>query len=476
MMHDPDVSFAEWQQRHGYLGKFRAFVRDVNDPEKRCRVRAYCPAVMGPLDDTRHWLDWADSCLSMGGLTDFGDAAVPPVGAGVWIEFEMGDVRYPIWVGCWYAGKDPESSEVPLTAKGDGDESAGAPKGSDRATEKVIDEDTGLPVDGLEHQEPLSPYATQYPSNRVLKTASGHVIELDDTPGQERVHVYHRSGSYVEINADGGVISKAIANKHEIVKDKHIIHDATNRILLVDGPLGETIGGLVSQVYMDGVRRLVQKECKEWFKNVVEQQFDADLLQTIGGSHKRTVANNHALTVVGTGSDFYYGSYDFITLEKASYTLGNTGVATNAWNVTALVGDILHQALEGKIKLETLVDNIELTATLGDINVDALAANILMTALQNIEFMATAVAKLKGTAGAEVDGGTVGVKIGSTAVEPLVKGTALHTASSTLATAFGAAQLVGNLGLPVPCAPAMVPFTNFAAAVSAALSPLNKVA
>lgn len=32
---------------------------------------------------------------------------VPPIGAGVWVEFEQGDVNYPIWVGCrWGAPSD----------------------------------------------------------------------------------------------------------------------------------------------------------------------------------------------------------------------------------------------------------------------------------------------------------------------------------------------------------------------------------
>jgi uncharacterized protein involved in type VI secretion and phage assembly len=32
-----------------------------------------------------------------------GIVALPPAGAGVWIEFEQGDPDYPIWSGCWWA-------------------------------------------------------------------------------------------------------------------------------------------------------------------------------------------------------------------------------------------------------------------------------------------------------------------------------------------------------------------------------------
>ena len=37
-----------------------------------------------------------------------GIAFLPEVGSGVWIEFEGGDVSYPIWVGCyWRDGEVP---------------------------------------------------------------------------------------------------------------------------------------------------------------------------------------------------------------------------------------------------------------------------------------------------------------------------------------------------------------------------------
>ena len=37
---------------------------------------------------------------------------VPPIGAGVWIEFEQGNPDYPIWAGCWWGGRE----EVPAVA------------------------------------------------------------------------------------------------------------------------------------------------------------------------------------------------------------------------------------------------------------------------------------------------------------------------------------------------------------------------
>jgi len=43
-------------------------------------------------------------------------------------------------------------------------------------------------------------YGTEYPYNLTYTTKSGHAIELDDTPGNERIHIWHSSGCYEEIS------------------------------------------------------------------------------------------------------------------------------------------------------------------------------------------------------------------------------------------------------------------------------------
>lgn len=69
--------------------------------------------------------------------------------------------------------------------------------------------------------EPVSAYGTSYPFNRVYQSESGHVVEIDDTPNKERIHIYHRKGTYTEINQDGRRVSKIADNDFEvIVKDK----------------------------------------------------------------------------------------------------------------------------------------------------------------------------------------------------------------------------------------------------------------
>lgn len=79
-----------------FYGKYRAKVVDVNDPERRGRIRVQCPAVLGIYKSA-----WCEPCIPY--ATDFsGDYYVPPVGEAIWVEFEEGDVDKPIWNGGWY--------------------------------------------------------------------------------------------------------------------------------------------------------------------------------------------------------------------------------------------------------------------------------------------------------------------------------------------------------------------------------------
>lgn len=66
-------------------------------------------------------------------------------------------------------------------------------------------------------------YAAEYPHNKTITTTSGHVIELDDTPRAERIHVYHKSGSYVEIFPDGSIVTKSVKDSVSVTMDDHSI-------------------------------------------------------------------------------------------------------------------------------------------------------------------------------------------------------------------------------------------------------------
>jgi len=67
----------------------------------------------------------------------------------------------------------------------------------------------GKLFDTMTIAEPEDFYNAKYPYNKVIETESGNVIELDDTPGAERIHVWHRSGAYYQMGPDGSISQRS---------------------------------------------------------------------------------------------------------------------------------------------------------------------------------------------------------------------------------------------------------------------------
>ena len=72
--------------------------------------------------------------------------------------------------------------------------------------------------------EPQTPYNASYPHNKVMETESGHVFEVDDTEGSERIHVYHKSGTFIEIHPDGSMVRKVKGQNHEVMLSDNNVH------------------------------------------------------------------------------------------------------------------------------------------------------------------------------------------------------------------------------------------------------------
>jgi len=88
--------------RNRFYGKYRGIVTDVD--AGTMRIKANVPAVL-PGAPT----GWCAPCVPYAG-PQVGFLMLPEVGSGVWIEFEGGDVSFPIWTGCYWSVGDVPSS------------------------------------------------------------------------------------------------------------------------------------------------------------------------------------------------------------------------------------------------------------------------------------------------------------------------------------------------------------------------------
>ena len=97
------------------------------------------------------------------------------------------------------------------------------------------DGSTAAASDGTIWNQPEIPYNALYPYNHVYETESGHIREYDDTPGSERIHERHRSGTSYEISADG--------SKTNIIKGDHYTLTTGDTKVYIQGDSDTTING-----------------------------------------------------------------------------------------------------------------------------------------------------------------------------------------------------------------------------------------
>ena len=85
--------------------------------------------------------------------------------------------------------------------------------------------------------EPVTPYRAVYPYNHVYESEGGHIREMDDTPGKERIHERHASGSGYEIFADGTKVTRVKKDNYSIITEDDYCHIQGDSTKTIDGGL-----------------------------------------------------------------------------------------------------------------------------------------------------------------------------------------------------------------------------------------------
>ena len=229
-MYNPNTDTMNPQEKfHGF---YRGEVVDTNDPKQsgRVRIRIY-PMFSGVRDADLPWALFADP--AMGGLSDTGSFHIPAIGSHVFCFFENGDHRFPVF----FAGAPAIANNVPDTPK---------LSREDDGTHAAIDaaRQTGVEkAGGGTWDEPASAYAAQYPDNTVFKSKSGITVEIDDTDGNVRFHIYHPSGTRTEIDNSGNETEHVEGTKTTVVIGDNNIKVTGDMNINVDGNATIKVGG-----------------------------------------------------------------------------------------------------------------------------------------------------------------------------------------------------------------------------------------
>ena len=89
--------------------------------------------------------------------------------------------------------------------------------------------------DGTAFSEPETPYAAEYPHNHVYESEAGHIREMDDTAGAERIHERHASGTGYEIHPDGTKVTRTKLDNYDLTYGQQYAHIRGSQSTTVNG-------------------------------------------------------------------------------------------------------------------------------------------------------------------------------------------------------------------------------------------------
>lgn len=273
---------------------FIGTVEDVDDPDKmgRVRVRIYSYHDDTVLKDELSWIMSLQPYQSSGFL----GVGISPTGIevgstviGVFLDYEI--KQTPFILGT-------------ITSLND--------------IHKTINSETDpIPNEIKIPKEPDTEFKTKYPYNmsyasRKNDEGKQHVLEIDDTPGHERIRVHHKSGTYNQINSKGDNVIKIVGDSYELI--------AGNKEVYIDGDCNIVIRG------------------------------DANIL--VDGNLKTEVKGDYSLNCSGSIT-FNSDSYD---LSSSKITMGGDNIDINGGVVN--IDDVVNLAGGGAGSPKKLTFNI----------------------------------------------------------------------------------------------------------------------
>jgi len=206
---DTATSFLDYNKAGGVV---LAGLTKRRSAEKDLFLKNGVPSISGDLTPVQGVNTPVDSSNTSSGLNNGGAAVV--------MGFKDPKGKYPLYLNEPDTNKLARHEDIKKTIV----------YKKELAREKAV-----LTAAGKTWDQAHIPYNASYPYNHVFMSESGHIMEFDDTQYSERVHIYHKSGTFTEIDANGTQVNRIVGDNYEILE--------RNGHVYIKGTLDVTIDG-----------------------------------------------------------------------------------------------------------------------------------------------------------------------------------------------------------------------------------------
>ncbi len=173
-----------------------------------------------------------------------------------------------------------------------------------------------------------APYNSgKYPYNHTFESESGHLMEIDDTPGGERLHREHRSGTFEEIHPDGTKVVKVVGENYEIIAGSSNVIITGDVNLTIEGTKRELVKG-------DYIQEIEGNHIQRIHKN---QQIKVGTGKS-GGNREEEIRGNFAYNIKNNVKGYVGEDVDTLIEKNESRTINGyfDGSVVGNYSITSL--------------------------------------------------------------------------------------------------------------------------------------------
>ena len=235
------------------------------------------------------------------------------------------------------------------------------------------------------------PYVSAtYPYNHVYESEAGHIFEIDDTPGGERLNREHSSGTFEEIHPLGDKVVKVIGDNYEIIAG-----------------ISNVVIGTIEEEEGDALNLTINGNVRELIRGDYIQEIEGDFTQKIGQNHRikvgaggqgnleEEILGNHGYNIneavkgrIGADIDVLIGANELRTVNgKSTLKTGKNYSLTIGESMTVAVKDDINVATASGIVSLKAATNLDMQCAL-TMNIESNISGIDITAATGIDITA----------------------------------------------------------------------------------------
>lgn len=243
-------AFSADQYIGGMFTWFTGVVEDRDDPDQMGRVRVRCfgfhtdSKTLIPTED----LPWATVMMPTTSAGVSGVGYNPQLVPGSWVVGFFRDgpsAQDPIIMGSIATTQfqRPPSYKGFADPNGEFPRYIGEPDIPKRSREINTTPRGTITGSGgkVDYKEPADQYAAKYPYNHAYESESGHILEFDDTPGEERINIEHRSGSFIELHKNGDIRIRSMKDQYNASLGTFNVYVEKDAQVIVKGNMYATV-------------------------------------------------------------------------------------------------------------------------------------------------------------------------------------------------------------------------------------------